>query len=345
VLTKRGDKPIGLETVDGVTLAVPVAGLFSWGTQNSPDFILKRNALSLALEASSSASVSEASQDKEFNGKVHKYAKGTTTGGEEVDLYYDSVSKLLAGFEVLDTETMLGDVRAQYILTDHKAVDGVTLPHHVKIRKGGKDYSDIQYDSITLNDASAESIFMVPEAVAAEADIAANDPDYFPIKLVKAGPNVYQAQAFRHHSMVVEFPTFIALVEAPYLEVQSKALARAIEKQFPGKPVKYAAVTHYHFDHVGGIRGIVAKGATLLVAKGHDEVVKSILDAPHSHPADELESKKKASQAVGSIEVYEGMKAISEGSQKLELHAYTGSPHVQPDGDGICARLKDSLPE
>ena len=65
--------------------------------------------------------------------------------GEEIGVYFDPQSKLIAGFEVLDTETMLGDVPAQYLFDDYRAVDGVMLPHRVTIRKGGKDYSDVRY--------------------------------------------------------------------------------------------------------------------------------------------------------------------------------------------------------
>src|SRR5688572_11801257 len=72
VITHRGEagaaKPVGLETVEGVTIAVAVPGLFSWGTQNSPEFLLTRNPLSMALAAADSASASQVGQDKEFNG-------------------------------------------------------------------------------------------------------------------------------------------------------------------------------------------------------------------------------------------------------------------------------------
>ena len=331
VLTKRGEgdaaKPIGLETVEGVTIAVAVPGLFSWGTQNSPEFLLKRNAVSIALAAADSASAALAAEEKDFNGKMHNFAKGTTADGEEAGFYFDPETKLLAGYEVLDTETMLGDVTAQYVLADYRSVDGLMLPHHITIRKGGADYSDVQFDSISINDPAATAVFDVPQALAADADMAAADPDYFPMRLVKAANGVFQAVGFRHHSMVVEFPTFVAVVEAPYLEVQSKALARRITEQFPGKPIRYVAVTHPHFDHTGGVRAMAAMGATILVEKGQEAAVKTLLDAPHTHPKDLLETQRGT---AGMMEVYEGKREISEGSQKLELHGFMGSPHVEP---------------
>jgi len=144
---------------------------------------------------------------------------------------------------------------------------------------------------------------------------------------VKVANGVYQAQAFRHHSMVVEFPTFVAVVEAPYLDIQSRALVRAIASQFPDKPIKYAAVTHFHYDHIGGIRAMAATGATILVAKDQEPAIKKVLDAPHTHPPDDL---AKAGDKAGKIETFEGKKEIKDGNQTLELYAFTGSPHVEP---------------
>ena len=88
VLTKFGEgdagKPIGIESIEGVTFATTPSGLFSWGTQNSPEWLLRRNPVSIALAAAESASVSEAAQDKELDGKMMKYGKGKTHDGEEV---------------------------------------------------------------------------------------------------------------------------------------------------------------------------------------------------------------------------------------------------------------------
>jgi glyoxylase-like metal-dependent hydrolase (beta-lactamase superfamily II) len=331
VLTKSGEgdgaKEVGVESIEGVTFATTPAGLFSWGTQNSPDWLLRRNPVNIALAAADSAPADQTAQDKEFDGKMLKAVTGKTHDGEDMELYYDPATKMLAGFEVLDTEPMLGDVKAQYILSDYKAVGDVQLPHHIKLVKGGEPFSEVTFASIVANDAKAAEAFAIPDALKAQAEVSAKEADAFPMKLVKVANGVYQAQAFRHHSMVVEFPTFVAVVEAPYLGTQSRMLASAIAAQFPNKPIKYAAVTHQHFDHIGGVRSMAAAGATILVEKGHEPMLKKILDAPHTHPADDL---AKAGDKAGKMEVYEGKKEIKEGNQTLQLIAFTGSSHVEP---------------
>jgi glyoxylase-like metal-dependent hydrolase (beta-lactamase superfamily II) len=333
VLTKRGDKPVGVEYVGTrPVIATSPGGLFSWGTQNSPEFLLRRNVISVALAAADSASDAQPAADANFNGKMVKSGTARTKSGEEITLYFDPQSKLLAGFQALDTETMLGDVQSQYILEDYKAVDGITLPHKITIGKGGKDYSSVQYTSIAINDPEAQKVFEIPEAASAEADQAIAAGEYSPVKLNKVDNGVWHAAAYSHHSMIVEFPAYLAVVEAPYTEAQIKTLARALEQQFPGKPIKYAAVTHHHYDHTGGVRAIAALGATVLVEKGHEPALREILDARHTNPQDELDKRRNAQppQPTGSLEVFEGKKVISDGGQSLELYAIRGNPHVDP---------------
>ena len=57
ILTKTADgRPVGLEDVAGRPLAVmSPSGLFSWGTQNHPEFLLKRNVIAVALAAATVA--------------------------------------------------------------------------------------------------------------------------------------------------------------------------------------------------------------------------------------------------------------------------------------------------
>lgn len=332
ILTKLNGKPVGIEIVGTrPIIATSPGGLFSWGTQNSPDFVLKRNAVSIALAAAQSLADSGTAQDKELNGKMYKFAAGKTKDGEDVGIYFDADAKTIAAFEVLDTESILGDLQSQYILSDYKTTDGVTLPHRITIRKGGSDYSEVLYESMAINDAAAEQVFAIPESAAAEAEKVASADEYSPMKITKVGDGVYHAQGYSHHTMIVEFPQSLALMDAPYTETQTKMLFQALQQQFPSKPVKYVGVSHYHFDHIGGVRGAMAMGATILIEKGHESILRPFLEARHTNPQDELDKRRNGKQpSSGSIEVFEGRRAITESGQSFELIAMPGSPHVDP---------------
>ncbi len=142
------------------------------------------------------------------------------------------------------------------------------LPHKITITKGGTPYSTVEYTGGAINDPAAAKDFDIPDAASKQADEAIAAGVFSPVALDKIADGVYFARAYSHNSLVVEFPQWLAVVEAPYTDAQTATLVRVLAAQFPGKPIKYAAVTHPHSDHIGGVRGIAAAGATVLVEKG-----------------------------------------------------------------------------
>jgi glyoxylase-like metal-dependent hydrolase (beta-lactamase superfamily II) len=329
ILTKKDGKPVGLDQVGTRPLAVmSPGGLFSWGTQNSPEFLLTRNPVS-AILAGLTSPAADALETRTLEDRTYQYGRARLPSGEAIGLYFDADSKLLAAFDAVDTESMLGDVPAVYLLSDYRDVDGLKLPHAITIRKGGQPYSNVRFASAAVNDASALAVFEIPAAAAADADRAIAEGIFSPIDVTRAADGVYFARGYSHHSMVVEFPTFLVVVEAPYTEAQSHTLARELRAEFPTKPIRYVAVTHFHYDHTGGVRGLASYGATVLVEKGHESVMRPVMESPHTNPPDALQRARQGGTA-GELEIFDGRRTIGEGPQRLELYTITGNPHVDP---------------
>jgi glyoxylase-like metal-dependent hydrolase (beta-lactamase superfamily II) len=105
---------------------------------------------------------------------------------------------------------------------------------------------------------------------------------------------------------------------------------KLLAMQFPGKPVRYAAITHPHFDHIGGVRGAAAAGATILTASGHERPIRALLEARHTNPADALDTNRSTGGKVGTLSLFDEKYVLRDGDQTLELYALTGSPHADP---------------
>jgi glyoxylase-like metal-dependent hydrolase (beta-lactamase superfamily II) len=186
------------------------------------------------------------------------------------------------------------------------------------------------YSSIEVNRPTAHEIFTVPESAAEQArQVVATDGPWAPLEWNEVAPGVYHAVGYSHHSMVVEFPTFVAVIESPYTEAQALTLVRRIDEEID-KPIRYVTPTHPHYDHTGGIRALAAVGATVLVAEGHEGELRGIVESPHTNPSDELARALAGGSEVGAVEVFSGMTVIEEGQRRLELHAVTTIPHVNP---------------
>src|SRR5690606_11638768 len=112
-------------------------------------------------------------------------------------------------------------------------------------------------------------------------------------------------------------------------EAQSATLVRVIEQEL-GKPIRYVVPSHPHYDHTGGLRRIVAEGATAVLAAGHEGELRPIVDAPHTSPPDELARRRSGGEQVGGIEVFSNEHVIEEGDRRLELYEVSSIPHVNP---------------
>lgn len=330
VYTTHQGQHLGWATTEGRPNHVTsVNGLFSWATHDTPEMLLRRNVITVALSALT-AQPAVVPGERELDGRVYWYLD-TRLGEETLGLYIDQQSMRLRAWRALDTERMWGDSNTLYVLDDYRPVGALFLPHQLEMRKDDGVYAQLRYAEISVNDDSALDIFAIPPDVQAQAHavLAAGEQSWVELQWVPVAEGVTQIVAFSHNSMLVEFPSFVVLIEGPYTEAQSLTLARQIEQRI-GKPIRYVVPSHPHYDHTGGIRGLASVGANVLVAGGHEGELRRIVESPHSNPPDALARNLAAGVEVGQVEVFRNSSEISEGEQRLQLFEVIGIPHVSP---------------
>ena len=140
----------------------------------------------------------------------------------------------------------------------------------------------------------------------------------------KLADGVWHITGGSHHSVVVEFNDYIAVVEAPLDEARSLAVIAEAKKLVPNKPLRYVLTTHHHFDHSGGLRTYVAEGATVVTHQSNVPYFEKTLAAPAtlSPDAQSKAAKKPMLQGVSGKDI------ITDGKQTIEVYATSGDTHT-----------------
>jgi glyoxylase-like metal-dependent hydrolase (beta-lactamase superfamily II) len=106
------------------------------------------------------------------------------------------------------------------------------------------------------------------------------------LRLQEVAPGVHHVQGGTHNSLVVEMSDHLIVVDAPVTDAQSMWLVGATRARFPGKPIRWLALTHHHMDHAGGLRALLAEGGTLVVGQGAGAHFRRVLEAPATRNPD-----------------------------------------------------------
>jgi glyoxylase-like metal-dependent hydrolase (beta-lactamase superfamily II) len=125
-------------------------------------------------------------------------------------------------------------------------------------------------------------------------------------------------------SLLVAFSDFAVVVEAgDYSEISARLLA-TVDQLLPDKPVRYVAMTHHHPLYACGLRPYVQRGITVLATAGDSAYYRDLTTRPYRIHPDE----QQRNPLEPKFEVIDGKHVIDDGTQRLELHEYDYSTHV-----------------
>jgi len=220
---------------------------------------------------------------------------------------------------VTKTETwlpnpVLGDMPVETTFSGYKDFNGVKFPTTIVQKQGGQATLELTVSSVNPNPGLSVS---VPDAVKTATAPAIK------VTSQKLGDGIWFVAGGSHNSMVVEFPTYITVIEGPLGESRSLAVIAEAKRLVPNKPIKYLINTHSHFDHSGGVRTYVAEGATIITQEINVPFYQKAWAAPRTLAPDNL---SKGAQEANFIPVKEKY-ILSEGDRTLELFHENGSMH------------------
>ena len=239
--------------------------------------------------------------------------------GTQVTLYVDARTGLVSKYETLADNPVLGDTVTETVLSDYRPVSGVQVPFRVVTRVGGQVTQDLKYTDVKINAPPDASLF---EPAPGATPVAAATQG--PVAVTALADDVFLLAGGSHNSLLVTFADHSLLVEAPLGDDRTQALMAKIKEIAPGKPVRYVVLTHYHFDHSGGLRGWIAQGATIVTTPSNKPFVEAMAAARHTIRPDDLSRAPRA--AV--VETFTGKRVFSEGGRVVEIYDVGPNPHV-----------------
>jgi glyoxylase-like metal-dependent hydrolase (beta-lactamase superfamily II) len=263
-------------------------------------------------------------------------------GGMPVELQIDSFTKLPARVIYTEDDPILGDTLNEVAFSDWRESGDVRLPYTVSTFLNGNKIREERVRTLINNSTIDAAALAIPEDVRAQPEVGERIVSQWTLRravmgvgyvdfgreqkvsLVELSPGVWHVTGGTHHSMAVEMSDHVVVVEAPLFEERSLAVMRAIEEKLPGKPIKYLVVTHFHFDHSGGVRAYAARGATIVAHEAIVPFLKEVLMRPKTVRPDTLAG---AGSVTAVVEGVAQSRALTDGSRTLDLRDVP-NPHV-----------------
>ena len=265
---------------------------------------------------------------------------------------FDPKTGLPVRIRTLDYDNVWGDVTYDAVLSDWRDFNGLKVATHRTYELNGRMVQDVQLTDFQANPAIDPNKFAVPAELkdGAAKPATGNVPYQWvlrrqfiglyldsentsfdsrttqTLRLNDIAPGVVHVVGGSHNSLLVEMADHLVMVDAPVSDAQSIWVVNAAKQRFPGKPIKWLVLTHHHMDHTGGMRGVLAEGAILVVGQGAAQHYRKVLAAPMNRNPD---MKPMDFTKVQILEVPESHVMTDSNGRQVVAYAMQDNPHAK----------------
>jgi glyoxylase-like metal-dependent hydrolase (beta-lactamase superfamily II) len=244
-------------------------------------------------------------------------------GGTEVSFTAMSKFKVL---EIIDTQGMvtkaetripnpvLGDMLVETDYSAYKDFNGVKFPTVIVQKQGGYPLLDL-----TVTEVKTE----VPLQLSVPDTVKQAKLPPVVVQTQKLGDGLWWLGGGSHHSVVVEYPTYITVIESPLNDERALAVIAEAKKLVPNKPIKYLVNTHNHFDHLGGVRAFIPEGATIITNAMNKPYYEKVFNAPHTLAPDRFSQNPKKATYLTVKDKY----VLADGGREIDIYHIENDNH------------------
>jgi glyoxylase-like metal-dependent hydrolase (beta-lactamase superfamily II) len=225
---------------------------------------------------------------------------------------------------------VFGDMLVQANYTQYRRNhQGLMYPGMETESRGGQTLYPIQIFSALANPPQLAQ-YLQPVQVPGNAATPPAAPPATPAappatRAEKLANGVYRITG-GYVAVAVEFSDHILLFEAAgQSEARAQAVMAEAKRVIPNKPIRYAVLSHHHFDHTSGIAAVVAEGSTLVMHESDKDFFERALGAPRTLKPDAIATsgKKPVIEGVGEKRVFQ------DAMRTAELLHIQGLPHAE----------------
>jgi len=247
--------------------------------------------------------------------------------GTKFTLFVDGESRLPSRVMSSAYDPNLGDLAVETLFEDYAETGGLggfqarlTLPRSYTTNFDRFPASEYRVDS-SVNGQVDDLV--APEALRSAVPVATTS--VVDVEEIAAG--VWYLTGQSHHSVLVEFDEYLALIEAPQDEARTLAVIEHARSLQPDKLLQYVVNTHHHFDHSAGIRAAVSEGLAVITHEANRSFFEDLVARRHSIVQDALARNPQplTLESVTGDAVYE----LTDGRRTLQLFRIVGDLHAE----------------
>jgi glyoxylase-like metal-dependent hydrolase (beta-lactamase superfamily II) len=238
--------------------------------------------------------------------------------------YINQDTHLVERVETWIENPIFGDLHVESVYSDYRDAYGLKYPTTMVQNRAGRPVFEAQLLAAHANpQGMAESLFPAPAPQAGPGPGGGAAPA-LNYQAERLADGVYRITG-GYVALAVEFNDHILLFEpAGQNEERSAALMAAAKEAIPGKPIRYAVLSHHHFDHTGGLPAVVAEGAIIVTHDVNVKFFERALNAPRTLAPDAItrSGRRPMIEGMGDFRLF------TDGTQTVEIHHIQGLPHA-----------------
>jgi glyoxylase-like metal-dependent hydrolase (beta-lactamase superfamily II) len=282
------------------------------GTRMAVPLVLKLASMRLAgLRSEGSAT---------FEGRRVQRVSFNIDKNTRVTLSVDAATGRVAGLEQLAPDPLLGVDTTRWTYCGTQTVDGVVVPQRATVTRRGITVLDIRVTGARFDES----------AQVADADFAI-DPMYKPfeppgLEVTEVRPGLWEvANAGQGNYRVhfIELADRLVAYDAPVSPTESRAVIAKLREKVPSKPISHVVLSHFHDDHVSGVRAFAEAGATIVTTADAQPIVRRIAEA-------QVRVAGVVDQPVPALKfaLVDGRLELGDAHRKVTVFETRGDPHV-----------------